>query len=116
MSEKNLAWCRYRLLTVREDMAHLEVGRGEPDDGRLVQLRGDGGGQRQQLGQLQELGILLLSPTARRILALFLHGSAAWRDRAQGYSLENKADTIPSTAINNRGLQNINSRGEVYKR
>lgn len=55
-------------LTVREDGAHLEVGGGEPDDGGLVQLAGDGRRERQQLGQLVELGILLLAARPGGIL------------------------------------------------
>ena len=61
-------------LTFREDLSHPEVAGGEPDDGGLVQLAGDGGGQRQQLAQLEELGVLLLATVARRVLALVLLG------------------------------------------
>lgn len=59
--------------TVGEHGPHLEVAAGQPDDGGLVQLGGDGSGQRQQLGQLVELSVLLLSARLRRVLALFLH-------------------------------------------
>ena len=59
--------------TFRKDGPHLEITRGQADDGGLVQLAGRGGRQRQQLPQLDKLGILLLAPGARRILWLFLH-------------------------------------------
>lgn len=42
--------------------AHVQVADGQPDDGGLVQLAGDGPRQRQHLGQLEELEILLPSP------------------------------------------------------
>lgn len=51
--------------------AHVQVADGQPDDGGLVQLAGDGAGQRQHLGQLEELKILLPSPGAGRIARLF---------------------------------------------
>lgn len=60
-------------LTVREDVSHLEIAGGKSDDARLVELTGDCAGQWQQLGQLQELGVLLLPATARCVLALLLH-------------------------------------------
>lgn len=59
--------------TVRKDVAHLEVAGGEPDDGGLVQLAGDGRREWQHLGKIQELCVLLLSATARRVLALLFH-------------------------------------------
>lgn len=54
-------------------MAHLEVAGGEPDDGGFVQLAGDGRREWQHLGKIQELCVLLLSATARRVLALLFH-------------------------------------------
>lgn len=54
-------------------MAHLEVAGGEPYDGGLVQLAGDGRREWQHLGKIQELCVLLLSATARRVLALLFH-------------------------------------------
>lgn len=54
-------------------MTHLEVACGEPDDGGLVQLAGDGRREWQHLGKIQELGVLLLSATASRVLALLFH-------------------------------------------
>ena len=57
-----------------KDLAHPKVAGGEPDDGGLVQLAGDGGGQRQQLAQLEELGVLLLATVPRGVLALVLLG------------------------------------------
>ena len=44
------------------EFADLEEADGEPDDGSLVQLRGDGTRQRQHLGQLVELVVLLPPP------------------------------------------------------
>lgn len=61
--------------TVEEDCPHLEVTAGQPDDGGLVQLGGDGRRQRQQLGQFIKLSVLLLSPRLRCVLAFFLHVS-----------------------------------------
>lgn len=46
---------------------HLQVADGEPDDGGLVQLAGDGARQRQHLGQLIELKVLLSPPRSRRV-------------------------------------------------
>ena len=60
-------------LTLRKHLPHLEVAGGESDDAGLVQLTGDGVRQGQQLGELQELGVLLLAPTAGRIFALLFH-------------------------------------------
>lgn len=59
--------------TFWEDYPHLQVAGGESDDGRFVQLWGDGRGQRQQFGQLIELAVLLLPPRPRRVLRLLLH-------------------------------------------
>ena len=55
-------------------MSHPEVAGGEPDDGGLVQLTGDGGREGEQLAELEELGVLLLAPIPRRVLALVLLG------------------------------------------
>lgn len=60
-------------LTVGEHGPHLQVAGGQSDDGGLVQLRGDGRGQRQEFGKLVKLSIFLLSSRFRRILRLFLH-------------------------------------------
>lgn len=46
---------------------HLQVADGEADDGGLVQLTGDGARQRQHLGQLVELKVLLPPPRPRRV-------------------------------------------------
>lgn len=51
--------------------AHVQVADGQPDDGRLVQLAGNGPRQRQHLGQLKKLEILLSPPGASRIARLF---------------------------------------------
>lgn len=59
--------------TFGEDGSHLQIAGGEADDGRLVQLRGDGRGQRQELGQFVELSIFLFPPCLRRVLGFFLH-------------------------------------------
>lgn len=64
-------------LTFREDCAHLQVAGGESDDGRFVQLRGDGRRQREQLGQLVKLAIFLLPPGFGRIFGLLLHRASA---------------------------------------
>ena len=62
--------------TVGKDLSHPEVAGGQSDDGGLVQLARDGGGQGQQLAQLEKLVILLLPTVASGILALVLlrHG------------------------------------------
>lgn len=59
--------------TVGEHGAHLQVAAGESDDGSLVQLGGDSGGQRQQFGQLIKLPVLLFTSRLRRILRFVLH-------------------------------------------
>lgn len=66
---KDLAKAR----TFREDDPHLQVAGGQSDDGGFVQLGGDGGGQRQQFGQLIKLAVLLLPTRPRRVLRLLLH-------------------------------------------
>lgn len=48
----------------------MQVADGEPDDRGLVQLAGDGPRQRQHLGQLEELKVLLPPTRARRIARL----------------------------------------------
>ena len=50
--------------------AHVQVADGQPDDRGLVQLAGDRPGQRQHLGQLEELKILLPPPRTSRIARL----------------------------------------------
>jgi len=50
--------------------AHVQVTYGQPDDRGLVQLAGDGSGQRQHLGQLKELKVLLPPPRASRVARL----------------------------------------------
>lgn len=50
--------------------AHVQVADGQPDDGGLVQLAGDCPGQRQHLGQLEELEVLLPPPRSSRIARL----------------------------------------------
>lgn len=56
----------------RGEAAQAEVGDAEPYDGRLVQLARDGSGQREQLGQLEELQVLFSAPRARRVPGLLL--------------------------------------------
>lgn len=46
---------------------HLQVADGEPDDGGLVQLAGDGAWQRQHLGQFIKFKVLLSPPRSRRV-------------------------------------------------
>lgn len=60
-------------LTVGEDCPHPEVAAGQPDDGGLVQLRGDGRRQRQELGQFIKLSVLLLPPCLCGVLAFLFH-------------------------------------------
>ena len=54
-------------------MTHSKVAGGQPDDRGLVELRRDGGRQRQKLPELEELRVLLLATVPRRVLALVLH-------------------------------------------
>jgi len=62
--------------------AHVQVADGQPDDRGLVQLAGDGAGQRQHLGQLEELKVLLPPAGPRRIARLLFPQvlETAWRD------------------------------------
>ena len=60
-------------VTFREECSHVEVAGSESDDGSLVELVGDCGRQRQESTQLHELGVFLLTTSARRRLALLLH-------------------------------------------
>lgn len=60
--------------------AHVQVADGQPDDRGLVQLAGDGPGQRQHLGQLEELEILLPPPRAGGI-ARFLFAQVLETER-----------------------------------
>lgn len=62
-----------RVLTVREDVSHFQVAGGQPDNRRFVQLAGDGRRQRQEFGQLLELGVLVLSTRPGRIPAPLSH-------------------------------------------
>jgi len=59
--------------TFRKESSHLEVAGRESDDGGLVELIGDGGRQRQHLGQFKELGVLLLTSRSRCVLRLLFH-------------------------------------------
>lgn len=59
-------------IPVPGEIPQLQVGDGEPDDGRLVQLRRDGGGQRQHLGQFVELEVFFSPADPRRVTALLL--------------------------------------------
>ncbi|GBO12231.1 hypothetical protein AVEN_44912-1, partial [Araneus ventricosus] len=72
-TDKSIQYRGRRRLTFWEDFPHPEVGGGESDDGGLVQLAGDGGGEGQQLGQLQKFSVLLLAPRAGSVLGLLLH-------------------------------------------
>ena len=58
---------RPRRVAVSREIPKFEVRDGEPDDGGLVQLGGDGAWQRQHLGQLVELSVLLVPPRPRGI-------------------------------------------------
>lgn len=72
----------------------MQVADGQPDDGRLVQLAGDGPGQRQHLRQLEELEVLLPPPRTSRIARLLfaqvletrgLEGGRRGRERREGW-------------------------------
>ena len=52
--------------------AHVQVADGEADDRGLVQLAGDGPGEREHLGQLKELKVLLAATGASGITRLLL--------------------------------------------
>ncbi len=82
-----------RRVPVDGELAKLEVGDGEADDGSLVQLRRDGTGQRQHLGQLVELPVLLPAPVPRRVPALLLP------------QLEDAATTPTNTVIRTDGMR-----------
>lgn len=69
--------------TFGEQAPHPQVAGGQPDDGGLVQLRGDGGRQRQHLGQLIELPVLLLPPGPGGVLGLLLHPVASSLGRSR---------------------------------
>lgn len=62
---------------MRKHLAQLQIGCGQPDDRRLVQLRRDGAGQRQQFAELDKLGVFLFTSRSRRIFALLLHFALA---------------------------------------
>ncbi|TSK34893.1 hypothetical protein Baya_4501 [Bagarius yarrelli] len=53
--------------------SHLQVAGGQADDGRFIELGCDGGGQRQQLGQLIKLTVLFLPPSPGRIFRFLFH-------------------------------------------
>lgn len=59
---------KYQLLTIRKDGPHFEVARRQANDRGLVQLAGDGRRKGQQLGQLQELGVLLFTAGTSGVL------------------------------------------------
>lgn len=54
------------------EIPKFQVADGQPDDGGLVQLRGDGRRQRQHFRQFVKLEILLAASRSRRIPALLL--------------------------------------------
>ena len=54
------------------EVPQLEVGDGESDDGRLVQLGGDGRREREHFGQFVELIVLFAPAGSRRVPRLFL--------------------------------------------
>ena len=59
-------------VTVSCKLPESEVGDGQSDYGGLVQLRGDGPGQRQHLGQLVKFIIFLSSSCPGRVTGLLL--------------------------------------------
>jgi hypothetical protein len=84
---------QFHTLTIREDVSHFEVTGGEADDGRFVQLTGDGRRQRQQLGQLQKLCVFLLAATPRCIFALLLHPKCVG-SKTMGIKTQKKRDAL----------------------
>lgn len=50
--------------------AHVQVANGQPNDGGLVELAGDGTWQWQHLGKLKELKVLLPTPRPSRVTRL----------------------------------------------
>lgn len=61
------------MVTFGEDGSHFQVAGGEADDGRLVQLGGDGRGQGQEFGQFVEFSIFFFPSSLCRVLGFFLH-------------------------------------------
>lgn len=90
--------------TFWEHYPHLQVAGGESDDGRFVQLWGDGRGQRQHFGQLVELAVLLLPPRPRRVLRLLLHALSLSLSRT-GVSDPSAVRFTTQTQPHARGLQ-----------
>ena len=71
--KKQCLWCHlFSRMSASTRIYPPKVCYGEPHYGSLVQLWGDGARERQHLGQLVELVILLPPPTARCIPALLL--------------------------------------------
>lgn len=61
-----------RRVSLVSEVPHLQVADGEADDGGFVQLAGDGSRERQHLGQLVELKVLLPPPRASSVPGLLL--------------------------------------------
>lgn len=61
------------VVTFGEDGSHFQVTGGEADDGRLVQLGGDGRGQGQEFGQFVEFSIFFFPSSLCCVLGFFLH-------------------------------------------
>lgn len=87
------------------EVPHLQVADGEPDDGGLVQLAGDGAWQRQHLGQLIKLKVLFSPPRPCRIPWLLLPQSLqpVRRERKALRNLISQSD-VKNVIISNQVL------------
>jgi hypothetical protein len=68
------------------EILEFEEADCQSDDGRFVQLRGDGAGEGQHFGQLVELVVLFASPRPRRIPRLLFANfqNAAEKEKRNG--------------------------------
>lgn len=72
-----------RRVTLVGKVPHLQVADGEPDDGCLVQLAGNGARQWQHLGQLIKLKVLFAAPWPRSVPWLLLPQSLQPKGRVK---------------------------------
>lgn len=108
--------------TFREEDPHLQVASGQADDGSFVQLGRDGGGQRQQLGQLIKFTVFFLPPSPGGVFRLFLHGVlftgrvSSSRLRRSGWVsvVTIQRDTVPWLPVLAGGEQETEFQG-VYR-
>lgn len=80
-------------LTIGKDGSHFKIGSGQTNDGRFVELTGDGRRQGQQFGQFQEFGILFLASGAGGILGFLFHYTRPAENGAPGSNAEPNAFT-----------------------